>query len=566
MRWFNDQMLDGVDVDALERNVDQSPAARATTAGDIALVALVLLATAIVLSKDISLGGLRYGDTAVHAMDGVLIHDWIAAGPKAWLSPMAFAEQQYGHYPCLGIGRHYPPAFAIVEAGFFAVFGISVFTARLCVVFFGLIAAAGAYVFMRTFTDRPTSVIGAMMLMTLPAVTIWGRQTMLEVPLLAALTWGAVAVSRYLERPTWLSLFGVFAVALVTLLFRQTGVFFLGAVAMTLAYGALRRSVPWRHCFLCVAVALLAIVAVTASLEGDETRMFRGRATYPSLWHVDALTYYFRQLPAQVGVAVLCAALAGIVVWPRKHRLHLIFMVCWFVVVYVMLSAADLKWARFFFAGLFPFAVCAAVAVGRLYSILPLGGYRPAVASLIVLGLCCAALAQPVEHHPDYGEVIAAHKQEIRHRAVLVSGVRDNHFVFAVRQHLPWRETVVIRASKLLYVCTAIPGSDLRSYVDTAADLARMMNRFAFAYVFTERDNRWGVAQEGLLRDYLTERNAYDRIAAYPLPAEPEPTWRDTTIDVYKLALPITRQAKHLDIPIPRANRTVRVDLSRWSG
>ena len=66
---------------------------------DVWLILAALVTTGIVLGKDISVGGLRYGDTAVHAMDGVLIHDWIAAGPDAWAQPMQFAEAQYGHYP-----------------------------------------------------------------------------------------------------------------------------------------------------------------------------------------------------------------------------------------------------------------------------------------------------------------------------------------------------------------------------------------------------------------------------------------------------------------------------------
>jgi GNAT superfamily N-acetyltransferase len=63
---------------------------------DLVLVGLLLIMTGIILGKDISVGGLRWGDAAVHAMDGVLIHDWVAAGPEAWRHPVKFAEDQYG--------------------------------------------------------------------------------------------------------------------------------------------------------------------------------------------------------------------------------------------------------------------------------------------------------------------------------------------------------------------------------------------------------------------------------------------------------------------------------------
>ena len=169
---------------------------------DLALLVILCLIASVVMGKDISVGGLRFGDTSVHAMDGVLIHDWIAAGPEAWVSPMTFAEKQYGQYPCLGIGRHYPPGFAMVEAAFFAVLGISPVTARLTVVFFALVLVVGTYTFVRQFSTPPVATLSSVLLITLPEVTLWGRQAMLEVPTLAVLSWGAVTFCWYLGQPT----------------------------------------------------------------------------------------------------------------------------------------------------------------------------------------------------------------------------------------------------------------------------------------------------------------------------------------------------------------------------
>ena len=532
-------------------------------AQDLALISLVLIATAVVLGKDITVGGLRDGDTAVHAMDGVLIHDWLVAGPHAWGNPMQFAKEQYGHYPCLGIGRHYPPGFAMVEAGFFALFGISAVTARLCVVFFGLIAAAGTYTFMRTITDRATSILGAVILVTLPAVTFWGRQAMLEVPTLASLTWGAVAFVWYLRCPSWRRYGVMLVVATIPILFRQTGVFFHSAIAMTLMYCAFRRRVPWSHCLGSIILALVAIAAVTLSFEGAGERMFRGRASYSSLLDLGALTFYLRQLPGQVGFAVLGAALVGIVLWPRKLRAHWVFLASWVIVCYVMVSAAELKWPRFFFVGLFPFAVWAAIAAGRLLAMVFNTRWRWTVTALASVGLCSAGFARPVQPYPDYGAVVAAHKARILDRAVLFSGVRDNHFVFAVRQHLPWRRAIAVRGSKLLYVCNTIPSVDFVPLVETPDDLADLMHRFAFTHVFAERNNRYGVAQEAMLRDYLATEGIYRRVASHPLQALSFPACSDTTIDVYELASPLTRSVDSLDIPIPRAHMTVRVALSK---
>lgn len=535
-----------------------SPLGRA----DAWLIVIAITIAGVVLSKDITVGGLRYGDTAVHAMDGVLIHDWIAAGPRAWMSPMNFAETQYGHYPCLGIGRHYPPAFAVVEAFFFAVFGISPVTARMAVVFFGLLACVGAFLFLRTLADRPTSFLGCVMLMSLPAVTQWGRQVMLEVPTLAALAWGAFTFSWYLSRPSGKRLFVLIIVALSTLAFRQTAVFLPSAVAIALSFAAWRRRVPWRHAGICTVLALLTIVGVLYSFEGAGERMFRGRASYDSLWGLGALTYYLRQLPGEVGWPILLASLVGVVTVRRARLEHGVFLAAWLFVCYVMLCAAELKYARFFFVGLFPFAVWAALAVGRVLAWQRIRPARTVLVAMACAVLTVSAFRQRVEYHPDYGAIVSAHRHKIVNQPVLFGGVRDNHFVFAVRQHLPWRKVVAVRSSKLLYTCNTYPTVDFESRVESPSELRDTMNKYAFPLVITERGNRLGIPQEAALQAYLKDGGDYRLLATHDMRVDETRSHRNTTVDVYELTKPLHRVVKHLDIPIPRSNRNIRVSLA----
>lgn len=562
--------LDGVQVSSEESQRELKPAASRVAGRHFLLDAVLLLAlcllTFVVMTKDISVGGLRYGDTSVHAMDGVLIHDWVAAGPKAWLSPMGFAEQQYGRYPCLGIGRHYPPGFAVVEAGFFALFGISPATARLSVVFFALLLVVGTYTFVRQFASRGAAMLAAVLLMTLPEVTLWGRQAMLEIPTLAVLSWGAVTFCWYLRRPTARRLSILIVVALSALLIRQTGVFLVCSLALTLAYCAWLRRVPPRHFVWCAAIGALAIAGITFSFEGAGAKMFRGRSTYPSLWQIDALTFYVKLLPEQVGWWVLVAAGVGVASWPGRHRTHRVFLLLWFVVSYVMVTAADLKWPRFFFVGLFPIAVFSGVGGWRVVSAMFPPRLAVAAATTVVLGVCAVAWARPVSHRPDYGAVVASVREKIQDRVVLFSGLRDTHFVFAVRQHIPWRRAIVVRGSKLLYSCNAYAEVDFESYVSSTTDIGALIDQYAFPVVFVERENKHGVREDDLLVEYLRGGATYRHAAKYSLKAEERHTYRDVTIDMYELTVPVNRKAQYMDIPIPRSARTIRLDLTASNG
>lgn len=559
---------------------EQTPTSR----HDVVLITLLLIVTAVVLGKDITAGGFRHGDSAIHAMDGVLIHDWVMHGGSALLQPMKFATEQYAHYPALGIGRHYPPGFAVVEAPFFAVFGISPVSARLCVVFFGLLATVAIYVYIRSLNrGRAAAFLGSIALITMPATTRWGRQVMLEMPTVAVLLWAAVAFSHYLRKPTWGRLFLVLAVSAAAILFKQPAVFLLGALAGTLLVGVLRRKIPPGHGVLAGLVATAAGVVVVLSLDGHGAKLWRGDATFDGRSSWAALTFYLRAVPGQVGLVVLAAAFLGAAAMPfceghaalrprRRWRgrfaalgLHGVFLGAWFSAYYVLLILADYKNARFLFLGLFPLAVLAGLGAGHLLALLRSLRVRVALASAVSIAGCVNAFGAPVEHRPDYGTVVEGQRDQILGRAVLFSGSRDGDFVFAVRQHLPWRTAVVIRGSKLLYTCNGRPDLDFVSNIASAEELDELMRRFAFQYVFLERENKLGLREDRLLREYLRTTGNHRLRASYRFRMEKAPTYRDRTVEVYEAVQPQPRHVKHFDILIPRAHRTVRVNLSEWS-
>ena len=181
---------------------DPASADSSVNRGDLAVCACLLALAAVLLGKDIAIGGPR-GDGAARMMDGVLIYDWVRGGVSAWLDPMAFAVRQYSYYPSLGIGSAYPPGFAAAEAVFFMIFGVSAMTARLCVLTFGLLAVCGVFLLMRKFASRLASSFAVLSLLVMPAVLDWTRQTALETPTLAVLVWSVLAGFHYTSRPNW---------------------------------------------------------------------------------------------------------------------------------------------------------------------------------------------------------------------------------------------------------------------------------------------------------------------------------------------------------------------------
>ena len=69
-------------------------------------------------------------DSARHAMNGALIHDWIRSGDLA--DPVTYAKNYYAHLPATSLPYH-PPLFPAIEACLFGIFGVNVFVARLLI-------------------------------------------------------------------------------------------------------------------------------------------------------------------------------------------------------------------------------------------------------------------------------------------------------------------------------------------------------------------------------------------------------------------------------------------------
>lgn len=90
------------------------------------------------------------------------------------------------------------------------------------------------------------------------------------------------------------------------------------------------------------------------------------------------------------------------------------------------------------------------------------------------------------------------------------------------------------------------------------------MRKLAFEYVLVERDGKLGLMEDRMLREYLADSGMYRRLSAHRLQMGEIPSYRDTTLDVYEAAGPLSRNVTHFDILIPRTKSTVRVDLSRW--
>jgi len=534
----------------------------------LAICAGLAVLAAVVFSKDIHVGGIRDRDGAVHAMDGALIYDWVRVGPAAWLNPVAFAVQQYTRYPCLGIVGVYPPGFALAEAAVFAVAGVSVVSARLTVVLFGLLAVAGCWLFVRRFASDVAALLAAASLIGMPMTVALARQVMLEMPTLAVLIWLAWAADRYVARPTWRRLLPVVALAVAGPLFKQNAIFIvpvLGVAALCLCRAG---KLPWPHLLVGASAMVLPLCLYygwAMAFQGAATHMARtftnDTASMSAAFTWSSLTFYLRTLPQRAGPVILGLAGIGAALSLRRGGWRAWLLAGWFVAVYALQTLLVEKTDRYLFFAYFPMAVWVGMAAEALLRLVRPAPVRGPLVALAILALAAVGYSVPIKYRPDFTELVRNYADRMRGGVILVEANRDTCFVLAARSVLGRQAGVIVRGSKLLYSCASGVEWNFASHVSSRADVAALLDRFAFDLIFVERGNRAGLAEIEYLREELASTSRYELVGSHELRAVPDDRRAAVTIDVYRLRQPAARLVRELDIPVPLVGRTIRVRL-----
>jgi hypothetical protein len=524
---------------------------------------LALAALAVVLTtRGIGNGDFRYSDASRHAMDGVFIYDFVRDLPGSLSHPLDYAIEYYAHYPALGIVLYYPPFFAIVEAAFFAVFGISPFTARLTVVAFAVLAVVMGYKLLGRIADRKVAFLSMALFISLPAVVFWSRQVMLEMPTTAMILTAAYFFLKYTElgRPRdaiWAALATVAAV-----MTKQPALFIVPAFAVYLVvrrrWDLLRRWEAWAGTGI-VAVALgpyfvLSFLHTHLLTHSIGTSRFFDD-TVPNL-----VGSFAEALSLPLAVAAVATAIA-VLVWEwRRSRRPGVWLLAVLVVVFfaesVYLGAAL---PRYVLLGV-PFVVCFIPLLLDRTGLLERRAVLGA-AALGVLAMAAASYAQPVPVKQGYREATASILARNDGRPFfLFDGFRDGDVVFYTRQMAPSENLYVLRGNKMLYTFASAKRFGYQEFITTREGLVRFIHDYGIRVVAVE-DRDLADTQPGrLLREVLKDPDLFECVDTIPIRAP------ESRLDGLNVLVYVSRNGKKstrdfLTIPLPGLQRILTVPV-----
>ena len=439
-------------------------------------------------------GDFWWSDAPRHAMDGVFYYDLVRARPVGHLRQ--WAMDYYIQYPAVTV-LTYPPLFALVEAAFFAVFGVSNATAQLTVAAFFAVTAWAAYFLLRLWTSRMVAFAAALLFIGTPVMVLWGRQVMLEIPTFAFLLWSVYFFFRYLDSEKPRHLYLSTTLVLAAAYTKQPAVFIVPAYVLTLLVvykrDLLRRKELWRSAGL-FCLGLVPLVAYTWLWGRANMRQAVGGGWVkrprlsPSTWSYVAQFEW----PRQLGWAILALAILyclGCVVrkdW-RLKKPAMFFFFAWLVAGYAFFTLIAVSSQRYTIFLIVPLVFFSIVAIIRL---LPnKAGQYAALA--FAIGSFSYTLAT---NHVPYVSGYRAAVQYVCSAAppdsvVMFSGLRDGSFIFNVKSMPECKNLTVIRADKLL-LRVAIDRHlfGVQEFGVNATQFRDMLQRYGVRYIVIEPD------------------------------------------------------------------------------
>ncbi len=155
-----------------------------TTTKSVISIAIICIVTLLLSTKGITDEGTvsLQGDPPRHMMNGVYFYDLLKDLPIT--NPIEYTLQYFARYPALSLGHH-PLLLGVAEVPFYTVFGVSVFSARLTIVFFTLLAVIVWFLLIRSMYDEKVAFFSSLLFVTTPFISDFSRVVMTEIPTLS---------------------------------------------------------------------------------------------------------------------------------------------------------------------------------------------------------------------------------------------------------------------------------------------------------------------------------------------------------------------------------------------
>lgn len=394
------------------------------------------------------------GDMPRYLMNGVFFYDAVTSGH--FVDVLDYAHLYFAKYPALSLGHH-PILLGVAEAPFYAVFGISVFSARLTIIFFMLIGTIAWFLLIKLIYDQSVALFSSLLLITTPFIVEYSRMVMPEIQALSLLIVATYFLCLYCEFDKRWYAYAFAGSILLSIYSKHLVIFMLPVFLIYLLKKKGLKGLVAKEVVISAVVFILLMIPLSIitlhysqdNVAGVVSRTISDRLSYPTLsYPLKSLWYY--------------------------HLAHPVFILG-FIAILVAVSRRDKRAAIFLYWIIFEFMFSIVVGIHLFprhirYTIYWIPAFCLFAATLVIFFqkrslkitisviLCVVIVYQFVltfqtklEYVNGYekaAEYIATNKKG---KCVLYHSVGDTgYFVFFLRKHNHDRDLIILRADKIL--------------------------------------------------------------------------------------------------------------------
>jgi hypothetical protein len=466
-----------------------------------ALLIGVLLLAAIVITRGIGKGEFNYNvDETQHAVTGLYVADFLRDLPVS--HPLQYTYRYYAQYPALAGIIHWPPLFYVFEGIGFRTFGPSVIAARSAVL---ICALFGLYFWFRLVEELQNEWAAALstaLLALLPAILLFEKTVMLEIPSLSLCIAASYFWTKYLRREKVADVYWFAGLASAALLTKQNSIYLGLFCLFTLLAMRQWRLVVKRHTLRALALCLLLAGPFYVLVYFVHWRTIAMDLGDQKVSGAGRILFYWKTLPEHLGWTLFLLSILGAVtsrLWDRRETTLL--MLSWIAACYVTFTLIGLKESRYVVYWLPPFLYFAA---GLLTSLVHTRWQRVAMgAASVVLVATALVSAWPYQRPYVSGYALVAKRitEESKSGVILFDGDLAGNFIFYIRAYDPSRRFIVLR--KALYAYRIKQRGGAVELVHSREELNDLVRGYGIRFVVVSDNAPMQFEVQRLLREFV---------------------------------------------------------------
>lgn len=480
-------------------------------------VIVSLMALAIFLAN-IPQSGLWFPFMSSHALNGVFYKDMIAE--MAFWHPRAFAERYYVQYPSLTVGI-YPPFFYIIEGFLFALFGLSMTTAKLTVLVFTLLGANALFRLCRLWFPSWLSMVGSILFLLQPSTLFGQKNVLLALPFVSMSILALYCLYLATDRNARWALFFAPLFAAIAFLTKQSAVFLLPVWFVWIIWKRkwrLFKSIPF--IFGIIAGVIILIPWIMVNLTTGSGHLSHLDFGISNIW--PNCLYYLGHSSEIISYPLFLLSLLSLVFFVKLRKLDSYkFALLWGCSVILFLL--PMKWAEpRYGTALVPPLIILSMHVIWYYrnSGVYLLKRRSMCIGLMIVLICLHLDPRKVWDSPDIrgfdkvAEFVAGDSHCV---SVLYDGYFNSNFILHMRMRDKDRRVFVFRASKVIFSTGFLVELRYRDLIKTASELYELLNRYSVKYVIQEEKDSINTPANRRLRKWV-QGPKFRLVRQFPIP------------------------------------------------